>query len=256
MLALDHRESFRKLLNPKNPSFVTEDAIIQMKSEIINSLYDQLSGILIDTEFGLPAYQGKSKPYLLPIEKSGYKDLNGDRLTELEFTATQLKEMGASGVKLLIYFNHDSSTVNAQMETVKKVLSDCKNNNLPLFLEIVTYNEKGTKSKQIITAVSMFLDQGIRPDVFKLEYPENEHSCDILTNYLGGTPWILLTRGIDYEAFKKQLETAASHGASGFLAGRSLWQEAARIEKQERRIFLKSVVVERFKEICIIIEGA
>lgn len=247
MLALDQRGSFQKMF--PNPVAVTDDDIIAAKSDILNALSNEFSGVLLDPEWGLKAYS-TNRPYLLSIEKTGYRDDAGDRITELEYTVADLKRLGASGVKLLVYYDHDSASVNTQMETTKRVLTDCNTHGLPLFLEIITYNEVGSKAKQIINAVSMFLDQGIRPHVFKLEYPEEAEYCRTITNYLGATPWILLTKGIDFESFKDNLQIAIENGASGFLAGRSIWQEAVHLNGEERKTFLKTVAVKRFREIC------
>lgn len=250
MLAIDHRKSLRKLLNPESPEQVKDEDLVQIKSEIINALSEQFSGVLIDTQYGLKAYEDKTKPFLLCIEKMDYVEKDEGRITELQYKVKDLKEIGASGVKLLLYFNQDSSTANVQMETAKKVFDDCKENNLPFFLELVTYSKQGPKSDQILDAVSMFLDQGIRADVFKLEYPGDADSCKLLTENLGDIPWILLTLGRDFETFKKELGIAIDNGASGFLAGRSVWQEACGMKGEERKNFLETVAAKRFKEIC------
>lgn len=250
MLAIDHRKSLRKLLNSENPDQVSNQEIIQIKSQIIKSLSDQFSGVLIDSEYGIKAYENKKKPFLLCIEKMDYIEEGDGRITQLQYSAKDLKEMGAFGVKLLLYYNQDSSTANIQMETAKKVSDQCRENDLPFFLELVTYDEKGSKSEQVLNAVSMFLDQGIRADVFKLEYPGDAESCKLLTEYLGNTPWILLTLGKDFETFKKELKVAVENGAKGFLAGRSIWQEACGMRGKEREEFLKNVVTRRFEEIC------
>ena len=48
MLALDHRGSIKKLMNSLNPESVSDDEVIALKAEIIESLADQFSGVLID----------------------------------------------------------------------------------------------------------------------------------------------------------------------------------------------------------------
>ena len=40
-------------------------------------------------------------------------------------------------------------------------------------------------------------------------------------------PWVLLSAGVDFEQFKPQAQVACENGASGFLAGRAIWKEAA-----------------------------
>ena len=136
------------------------------------------------------------------------------------------------------------------METAQNVLEECRKHELPLFLEIVTYNNRGLKHQQILSGISLFLDQGLRPDVFKLEYPGSEEYCKKITNILGATPWILLTRGEDFTMFEEHLAVAVSQGAQGFLAGRSLWQEVGILRGEEKEKFLKETLVDRFKRIC------
>lgn len=261
MLAIDHRESFRKILNPHHPEMIKKGEIIKIKAEIINSLKGRFSGLLIDPEYGLPAYKSlglTEENYLLSIEKSGYQEFGDERVTQLEYQVDQLKKMGASGVKLLIYFNPYVKTAQAQLKTAAKVWRDCQVAKLPFFLEIVTYYTEATalpRLNLVTESVKRFLGYGIRADVFKLDYPKDEASCQLITKILGRIPWVLLSRGENFEIFKKQLEMAVENGASGFLAGRALWQEIGNYQNEnERKIFLNAVVKKRFQEIASIVE--
>lgn len=255
MLALDQRTSFRRMIDPQNPESVTDSRIIQEKAEIIDALLDQSSGILVDPDYGLKAYANRTKPYLLTIEKAQYKEINGERMTELQYTVEELKNLGASGIKLFIYYNHEHSTAAFQRTVAKKVLDSCRVLALPFFLEIVTYGEEGPKSKYILNAINDFFDQNILPDVFKLEFSGDSKSCREITNSLRDTPWILLTRGVEFKLFKKGLQVAVDQGCSGFLAGRSLWQEAIGKSGDERLDFFKTVSSRRLEEICQIVLG-
>ena len=62
MLALDHRGSFRKYVNPTDPESVTDNDLIKTKGMIIEAVQDQFSGVLVDAEWGLPGYKAKNKP--------------------------------------------------------------------------------------------------------------------------------------------------------------------------------------------------
>lgn len=251
MLALDHRGSFKKLINPAKPDSVSNDTVIQLKSEIIQTLADQFSALLIDEVWGLEACKEvcQTKPFLLPLEKSGYVDEDRERVTELEYSVGQIKEMGASGAKLLIYFNPSAESANKQLETARKVMEDCKANDFPFFLEIVTYGGENL----VIDSVKKFIESGIIPDVWKLEYPGSLQECQEITSLVGDTPWILLTGGQSFEEFRPQLETAIRGGAKGFLAGRALWQEVCIMSGKERQQFLEEILPERFKEISEIV---
>ncbi|MEN9327657.1 MAG: tagatose-bisphosphate aldolase [Candidatus Parcubacteria bacterium] len=256
MLAIDHRGSFQKILSPDNPNAVSAEDVISTKKKIIDALLPEFSGILIDPLYGLKAYPGKQKPFLLSIEKTGYEAQNEGRITELEYTVEELKGMGASGIKLLIYFNPTNQTAQQQLDTAKTVLEESHKHDLPLFLEIVTYDEGSAgKADCIVKSVQMFLDHDIKADVFKLDYPENEQACRQITQMLGSIPWILLTRGGTYEVFKQNLQTAIANGAIGFLAGRSLWQEIGE-HKNDADTYLQNTVLPRFKEICAVAKGA
>lgn len=252
MLALDHRESFRRLMNPRNPTDVIDEEIVQVKSEIIKSLVGQFSAILLDFNYGLPAYKNKLKPFILALEKTGYKEYDNERYTEIELIGCEIEEYRASGCKVLIYFNPFYTSAQSQMDTVYGILEDLSEYDLPLFLEIVTYNkveDNHKKSDLIIKSIEVFLKNDIRPDVFKLEYPGEAETCKKITEILGDTPWILLTGGGDFETFKENLRVAAENGASGFLAGRALWQEIFQYKGEQRKQFLMEVLPNRFKEL-------
>lgn len=257
MLALDHRGSFKKLINPQDPDSVSDEKIIELKKEIIDALDDQFSGLLIDEVWGLQAYQKKTKPFLLPMEKSG------ENVAQLEYTAGHIKDLGASGAKLLIKFNPDDQNAILQIQTAKTALEDCQDNDLPLFLEIVTYvfkpglsiqNQTGFEgSNLVLDSVKKFQEAGVVPDVWKLEYPGSFASCQQLSLLVGDIPWILLTGGDNFDTFKTKLEDADKNGAKGFLAGRALWQETTTLQGEEKLEFLSKTLPDRFKEISNIV---
>jgi len=261
MLALDHRGSFKKYISA-NPEKVTAAEVIKTKAMIIEALADKFSGVLIDPDWGLPAFlnlksKTKRKPYLLCLEKTGYVESGSERVTELEYTAQQLKKFGASGTKLLLYFNPEAKSCNQQIETATKALLDSHKNKLPLFLEIVTYGNEAagySRAEWVLRSVKMLLEKGVIPDVWKLEFPGDLKSCQEVTKLVQKTPWILLTRGESFEVFKEQLRVAAATGAVGFLAGRALWQEIGQYPDEEaKRRFLNSVVRPRFEAISRIV---
>jgi len=252
MLAFDHRGSFKKFINKENPELVTDADAIKTKRIIIENLQDLFSGVLIDEDWGLPAYENKTKPFLLCVEKSGYTEDGSSRITEIKYKIKDLKKLGASGIKLLVYFNPEDKSVTTQLETSKNILLEAKENDLPLFLEIVTYgkDEDVRRGELVLKSLDMFLEFGITPDVFKLEYPGSLENCQKITKKLGDIPWILLTRGVSFDKFKPQLQNAVDAGAVGFLAGRALWQEIVDYKTwEEKENYLKNTVRLRFKEI-------
>ena len=64
-------------------------------------------------------------------------------------------------------------------------------------------------------------------------------------------PWVLLSAGVNFKLFKKEVTIASRAGASGFLAGRALWQESAKSGSREERMdFFKHTAAPRLKELA------
>jgi sulfofructosephosphate aldolase len=259
MLALDHRGSMDKMLPAHIPMLARKETIIGLKQLLMETLSPLYSGVLFDSEYGLPAYTQSvvstviNKPYLLCIEKTGYEDMSGERLTTLESSVSELKHLGARGIKLLLFYHPDSKSATRQIGVAKQVFEDCKKNELPFFLEILNYSLDGkpyTTSDLVPRSVKDFLHNGINADVFKLEFPGNADACAEVTTLLGKTPWILLTKGDTYDGFVASLKIAAANGARGFLAGRSIWQDFATLRQAEWANFIQTTVKKRFEEIC------
>lgn len=251
MLALDHRTSFKKIVNPSDPNNADKEEIVELKKQIIGAVADQATGILIDPVFGYEAQKQlkNNLPYLLCTEKTGYERGEAGAKTIIQYKAEQLKILSASGTKLLLPFHPNKESAPYQLNIAKRVLEDSRQNDLPFFLEIILEPEEGSKEKLIPQIIKQFLDEGIEPDVFKLEFPDSEKGCKKITEILGDIPWILLTRGMSFDEFKKDLEIAVKNGADGFLAGRALWQEIKDLKGSDRDSFIKEVLPKRFKEI-------
>jgi tagatose 1,6-diphosphate aldolase len=91
-------------------------------------------------------------------------------------------------------------------------------------------------------------------DVLKAEFPddpdfENDERamaghCAELSD-AAGIPWVLLSAGVAFDTFQLQTTLACENGASGFLAGRAIWQEAPGLPEAEQIGFLATTAVSR-----------
>ena len=99
-------------------------------------------------------------------------------------------------------------------------------------------------------------------DIYKAEFPVNvketgdeviwRDACAELT-VASKVPWVLLSAGVDFETFMRQTLVACQSGASGVLADRALWSEAAINDENQRRQFLNksaSTRMKQLREIC------
>jgi tagatose 1,6-diphosphate aldolase len=69
-------------------------------------------------------------------------------------------------------------------------------------------------------------------------------------------PWVILSAGVGYDDFKRQVEIASAAGGSGFLAGRSIWRDAVSIHDPARRRQAARQAAERLAELAALTRGA
>src|SRR5579875_975844 len=75
---------------------------------------------------------------------------------------------------------------------------------------------------------------------------DNLHQLDAASE----RPWVLLSAGVDYPAYKQQVEMAVAAGASGVLGGRAFWKEYFQQDgPAARERFLRDEAVERVRQI-------
>jgi tagatose 1,6-diphosphate aldolase len=68
-------------------------------------------------------------------------------------------------------------------------------------------------------------------------------------------PWVLLSAGVDYPQYKKQVEMAMKAGASGVLGGRAFWKEFfTYASPAERQKFAETECVKRVREVDEIVK--
>jgi tagatose-1,6-bisphosphate aldolase len=98
-------------------------------------------------------------------------------------------------------------------------------------------------------------------DILKVEFPgyvETEagrakafEACKQLDAGVNA-PWMLLSAGVGYEAFKTQVEIACRAGGSGFMAGRSIWREAASTHDPKKRASAAKDAANRLSELAAV----
>ena len=274
--AIDHRGALQRAMNEKNPDAVTYQDMVDFKLDLCRAVAPFVSAILLDPVYGaaqaiaagiLPGHIG----LLVSLEKTGYSGGKTARITELlpGWSVEKVKRIGASAVKLLVYFRPDLKEIaSRQLDLIAKVADQCIKEDIPLLVKPVSYpvEEVGVsapkfaemKPKLVIEAARQITSLPI--DVLKAEFPADMdfeqdekkllHLCQEL-DQASQLPWVLLSAGADFETFKKQVEIACKAGASGFLAGRALWQEGVQIRSREERMnFFKSTAAPRLKELA------
>jgi len=276
MCAIDHRGALRRALNEKNPDAVSYQNMVDFKLDLCRAVAPFASAILLDPEYGagqamtsgaLPGTKG----LLVSMEKSGYSGDSTARITELlpGWSVKKARKMGASAVKLLIYFRPDLKDIAAkQLDLVARLADQCLEEDIAFLVEPVSYpiEQVGTSSRKFADMKPGLVIETARQitalpiDVLKAEFPadikfEQDEGkllelCEEL-DQASRLPWVLLSAGVDFNSFKKQVEIACKAGASGFLAGRALWQEGAQIRsRKERMNFFQNTAAPRLQKLA------
>jgi tagatose 1,6-diphosphate aldolase len=260
MCAMDHRSGLVTMLEEAQHEKPDYREIVNLKLEMCATLGPYSSGILLDPEYGaaqcIAANTLKgSAGLLVSVEATGYEKDPKGRLTALlgNWSVEKIKRMGASAVKILVYYRPDIREVaQKQLNIISRVAEDCQKYDIPFLVEPKTYavgDEKvdspefaGRMPEMVIeTARHM---TALPMDVLKAEFPADikyEKDPVKLSEYCRQldaaslAPWVILSAGVNYDLFKQEVEIACKAGASGFLGGRAIWQEALDFEDRERR---------------------
>ncbi len=269
ILALDHRQVIKDAFKDSASQSGVYEQAADFKRALVRALAPWSTAVLLDPSLGAgPAVADDSLPgrsgLVVAVEESGYADQPSARVSRVAagWSAAKIKRMGASAVKLLVYYHPGSTQAAAMRRLVATVAEECKRLDIALFLEPLSYSTDPEKPKLPDAERREVIQQTARdltplgPDVLKTEFPVlasqqadetvwaqachdlNEASC---------IPWVLLSAAVDYEVFQRQTLIACQAGASGILAGRAIWKEALSLPGLQRADFLQGTASERMR---------
>jgi tagatose 1,6-diphosphate aldolase len=278
ILAMDHRGSLRRSLNPQDPGAVPDEALVAFKRAVVAALAPAVSAVLLDPEYGaaqvvaagaLPGATG----LIVALERTGYTGAPTARVSELlpGWNGQKAGQMGASGTKLLVYYHPDAPTAPRAEALVREVAASCQEADVPLFLEPISYSPDPIRPRlspqerrRVVVQTAQRLTAIPGVDVLKAEFPldvgavpdEDEwlDACRELTA-ASHVPWVLLSAGVDFETYLRQVMVAARSGASGVAVGRAVWKEAAEFPPEARDAFLSTVARERMARITALCQA-
>jgi tagatose-1,6-bisphosphate aldolase len=271
VLALDHRGNLRQMLNPSAPNGISEAQLTGFKRQVVGALAPAATAVLLDAEFGagqcvasgtLPGKTG----LVISVEASGYTGDPAARHSRLMpgWSVAKAKRMGASGVKLLVYYHPEADTRSEIEDLVAKTAQDCREQDIPLFLEPLSYSPDSSKKKlepaerrRVVIETARRLTP-LGADVLKAEFPVDyqvdlderswAESCSELTA-ASSIPWVLLSASAEFDTFLHMVKTACQQGCTGVAVGRAVWQEAAGLVDTDRERFLHGVARPRMEQI-------
>ncbi len=210
-----------------------------------------------------------------PAERHTYQ---GEPRTHRDpaLNAQWVLDQGGDALKFFLQLRADRNRpagtpdlVAEAMEVVQEIIDDCRATGVPVVIENLIYALPGegagekpgkgpgekpgkgpgekpgedlsaqTREDAIIEAARALDDLDI--DLLKLEYPGSPEGCRRLAKILT-KPWAVLSAGVPFDQFTDIIQIAADEGgASGFIAGRSVWREVVSLAGRDREEFLTTV---------------
>ena len=257
-LAIDQRGALRRMLGEDTPV----EQLETFKVLVSKYLTKYASSILLDSELGWKAAEARDKNagLLVAYEKTGYDKTVPGRYPDLveNVSVQRLKANGADAVKVLLYIDIDEArAVNDIKEAfIERIASECKAEDMPFFLELVSYDAKVTdekeyaklKPRKVIEAVKLYSQERFGVDVLKVEVPVNmkyvegfaenevlytkEEAAAFYKEQSDATslPFIFLSAGVSAQLFQDTLRFAKESGSTfnGVLCGRATWAGATK----------------------------
>ena len=257
-LAIDQRGALRRMLGEDTPV----EQLETFKVLVSKYLTKYASSILLDPELGWKAAEARDKNagLLVAYEKTGYDKTVPGRYPDLveNISVQRLKANGADAVKVLLYIDIDEArAVNDIKEAfIERIASECKAEDMPFFLELVSYDAKVTdekeyaklKPRKVIEAMKLYSQERFGVDVLKVEVPVNmkyvegfaenevlytkEEAAAFYKEQSDATslPFIFLSAGVSAQLFQDTLRFAKESGSTfnGVLCGRATWAGATK----------------------------
>lgn len=267
VVALDQRASLRRMLRAVGQAD-DRSALYSVKREVTAALAEPASAILADPEVGLPGLLDdglipRDTGLLVALEETDPPRVDGLRRSRRlgTFGPEALRALGGDAAKLLVYVRPDrQDSVDHAGQLVRGALDACRRAALLLVVEVVVDplpdEEPGAHERRlpllVPQAVALAASWGAK--VLKVQYPGTAAACGAVTE-AAGVPWAVLSGGASFEVFRRRLQEALDAGASGFIAGRSLWQEAVGLDRKERRAFLMGEARTRLAELASMLRG-
>lgn len=288
MVAVDQRLPMAQLIAAARGvglDQVSFEDMLAAKRLIAESLCSEATALLLDPNYGVPAAIAKldvRTGLIVTLEDHRFLESAEGRRSRLidHWSVAKARAMGADAVKLLIWYRPDASAavLAHQKAFVEEVGVECERHDIPFILELLVYPLSGGGSysesvektpELVIESVRQFAHPRFGVDLFKLESPvpaavlpardgtPAHQKAQSWFNQIGeicrqaGKPWVMLSAGMPIEVFSRVLEYAYAAGASGFLGGRAIWQDAVRSFSDAAKVSAAlGASLERLKSLC------
>lgn len=270
--ALDHLTEFSELL----PAPADFGATVRAKLDLVRDVAPVTSAVLVDAHFGagyLAATRALPRDVGLMVSlEDGDYSLDSPKWTRFRegWGPRQARDAGADAVKLLWWYrpDGDGALAESQRRTLAALAAECAELDLLLVVEPIWFPLPGEDTTSPFwraaraegIAESASTAEALGADVLKVEFPadlaapDGEDAARVALARIDAVlrrPWVILSAGVPFTTFERQLGLACAAGASGYIAGRSLWRDVVSAVGAPRAEAVRTMVgrLERLNDI-------
>ncbi len=228
IVAMDQRNTLRRMFTAAGLD-ASDDDLRTAKADVARVLTPAASGLLSDPTYGVPA------------------------ITEAKALAPDCGLLVAAEPSERRSYHGEPRTHAEGLAVCAEIIRDCRDRGVPAVIENLVYARpgeelRGQAREDAVIETARALDD-LDIDLLKLEYPGSPDGCRRLAAVLR-RPWAVLSAGVPFDQFTDIIRIAADEGgASGFIAGRSVWREVVSLTGQQREEFLTTVALPRLERL-------
>jgi sulfofructosephosphate aldolase len=271
IVAADQRNGMKAAMKdaPDGAGSITTAELAAAKADLVAYLANKAPAILLDPEVALPAIVddgvlSRDTALVVGMDASGFETIDSLRYTRFVdgVTPRTVRDLGGDVAKMLWYTRPDKQGPDSMVaEEIRDLVKACEAEGVLLIVELLTYQLENETDSEYAAAFPALVADGAKlavdcgAKVLKLQYPGSARGCAAVTEAARGVPWAVLSAGVDHETFIKQVAIAMANGASGAMAGRSLWKDSLSISHEVRQDYLANRALPRLRELADVVDG-
>jgi sulfofructosephosphate aldolase len=269
MLAVDQREAMRAMLAEHQEAPVSDEQVTAFKLAATRILTPYASAVLLDKQFVLDrAIAERAIAPTCALIAAGDRfipgagEIVGDVEIDPDVDPEHYKAKGVAAMKLLVIYRPDGDP-RRRIALVEQFVERCRAAGLASIAEPVSRppldGREWSWDAGVLAAARELGSLGA--DLYKAEVPlrgqgdadEIRRGCAAITQAVD-SPWVVLSSGVPPDVFPTAVELACAEGASGFLAGRAVWQASIGAADIERA--LREDAVPRLQRLAELVDTA
>ncbi len=262
VIAMDQRSSMLGLI--QIPGEATAADLVHAKLDLVAHLGNEAPAVLLDPTTVVPqvvtdGVLARDTALMVGMDATGYEPgADGLRVSRVVdgVDARRVQAVGGDVAKMNVYMRPDKEGLDSHpARLISSVVEDCAREDVLVAIEILTYpfedespeDYKAAVPELVVKAAATARECGAQ--MMKLQYPGSLEACVALTETLGDIPWAVLSGGVDHATFIENVRIALKGGASGVIAGRSLWKDCLLGDRGATAERLRQVAVPRLREL-------